>query len=131
MKEAMHNLYQETLMNHYRKPRNKGIIQNPDFCSGSYNPLCGDAVSMGGIITDDILTAIMFEGKGCVISQAGASLLTQKASGRSIGEINDFDANVMQSLIGISLGPTRLKCALLPLHALQEGLKKYVQTKRG
>ncbi len=127
----MHNLYQETLMDHYRNPRNRGVINNPDFCSGSYNPSCGDAVSMEGMITDGTITKVFFEGKGCVISQAGASLLTQKARGCSIAEINAFDTTFMQSLVGISLGPTRLKCALLPLHALQDGLKKYAQTKKG
>lgn len=125
----IHNLYQETLMDHYRNPRNRGAIPNPDFSSGVYNPSCGDAISMEGIIAEGAIRQLVFEGKGCVISQASASLLTQKVMGYTIHDVTALDTPFMQSLVGMSLGPTRLTCALLPLQALQDGLKKYTQTK--
>lgn len=125
----MHNLYQETLMDHYRNPRNKGVITNPDFASGMYNPSCGDAISIEGTLKNNTVTCLMFEGNGCVISQAGASLLTERARGCSVDDIALFDAAFMQSLMGVTCGPTRLKCVLLPLQALQAGLHKYEKTK--
>lgn len=129
MKESMQNIYHQTVMDHYHNPRNKGVLPMPDFRSGSYNPSCGDAVCVQGTIHDNKITSVMFEGTGCVISQAGASLLMQKANGCSLQEIATFDALFMQSLLGMTLGPTRLGCALLPLQALHDGLKKYHQTK--
>ena len=118
----MLNLYQEALMDHYRNPRNRGLIENADFFSGRYNPSCGDAVSLAGTIQDGTLAACSFEGKGCVISQATASMLTQKVVGMAVSEIANLDAAAITKLIGMSLGPTRLKCALLPLEALQGGI---------
>ena len=118
----MLNLYQETLMDHYRNPRNHGSLTNPDFASGRYNPSCGDAISIAGRLEKGLVTACSFEGKGCVISQATASLLTQKVTGMRVGDIQSLDVDAILDLIGIMLGPTRLKCALLPLEALQGGI---------
>lgn len=120
----MNALYKDVLNDHYRNPRNKGTLENPDFASGDSNPSCGDAVAMQGFITDGKVTAVVFEGVGCVISQATASLLTQNVVGKTIEEILALSAEDIQTMIGISLGPLRLKCALLPLYALQQGLKK-------
>lgn len=116
------NLYQELLMDHYRNPRNRGSLEKPDISSGMVNPSCGDAVSMQATIKDGHIVACRFEGAGCVISQATASMLTEKASGSSIQEVEALDGAEMQKLIGMELGPTRLKCALLPLEALKKGL---------
>lgn len=120
------NVYQELLMDHYRNPRNRGTLGSPDFSSGQYNPSCGDSVSMQGHVIDSVLTTVAFEGKGCVISQATASLLTQKSLQQSLDVIMNLDKNAVLSMIGIQLGPTRLKCALLPLMALQDGIKEYL-----
>lgn len=120
-------LYQEELMDHYRHPQNKGHLYNPDFFSHEHNPSCGDAITMEGNVVNMRLVEIAFEGKGCVISQAAASMLTTLSKGKSITEILGFDANTMRSLIGIDLGPMRLKCALLALQALQQGIATYMQ----
>ncbi len=118
------NMYQEALMDHYRNPRNRGTLALPDFSSGMANPSCGDAVSLHGILTHGVIEVCLFEGKGCVISQATASLLTEKVRGKTIAEVATLNADAMQTLIGMQLGPTRLKCALLPLEALKNGLQK-------
>ncbi len=119
------NLYQETLMDHYRHPRNRGQLERSDFASGSFNPSCGDAVSFAGCVAGGHLIKVAFEGTGCVISQATASMLSLAARGKSCEQLLGLDKDDVLSLIGMSLGPTRLKCALLPLQALQKGLAEY------
>src|ERR1700722_11303177 len=106
-------LYQEELMDHYRFPHNKGQLEKPDFNSGHHNPSCGDSIQLQGCIYKGILTSIAFEGKGCVISQAAASMLTQEVKNKDITQILTFDASFMCALLGIELGPMRLQCALL------------------
>ncbi len=120
-------LYQEELMDHYRHPRHRGTLQRPDFSTGEYNPSCGDSVSVQGNIKQNELIAIAFEGAGCVISQAAASLLAEYALNRSLDELAALTADDILKLVKIPLGPTRLKCALLSLHALKEGIKQYKQ----
>lgn len=116
------NLYHDILMDHYRNPRHKGIIANPDFDSGEHNPSCGDTVSCTGSVRDGILVAGGFQAQGCVISQAAASLLFEHAMGKSVAEIMAYDAELMQQLVGTRLGLTRLRCATLSLSALHKGL---------
>lgn len=118
-------MYQEELMDHYQRPRHRGRLERPDFDTGQYNPSCGDAISIQGVIRDGILESVAFEGKGCVISQASASLLCEHLLHRSVDEIEKFSTADMIKLVKIPLGPIRLKCALLALHALQEGIHKY------
>lgn len=120
----MESLYQEIIIDHYRNPRNKGTLVNPDFTSTQHNPSCGDSISWVGRVQDGRITALGFEGAGCVISQATASLLSEAVINKSIKDIMDLDSSFMISLIGISLGPTRLKCALLSLEALKDGLRR-------
>jgi len=121
----MSSLYQAELLDHYRNPRNRGELAHPDFSSGQYNPSCGDKVQFQGCIAQDRLSAIAFTGVGCVISQATASLLGERVLGYSSAHILNLDKHFITELIGMELGPTRLKCALLPLEALQLGLAEY------
>jgi|SRR5579872_6796972 len=121
----MTQLYQYQLMDHYRNPRNQGTLEGPDFKSGVFNPSCGDSVAIEGVITDQVITHVAFQGSGCVISQATASLLTQAVKGKAVDEVALLDRDWVMRLIGIELGPVRLKCALLPLEALHEGIKQY------
>ncbi len=119
------NIYQELLMDHYRHPRNCGKLENPDFSSGDYSPSCGDSVTLQGTIADQIIKKVVFTGKGCVISQATASLLTEWCIEKSIGQIVDLTKEDIQKIVGMPLGIMRIKCALLPLIALQKGLLTY------
>jgi nitrogen fixation NifU-like protein len=121
------NLYKEEMLDHYRYPRNRGTLDQPDFCSGEVNPSCGDSVEITGKITDAVFGELFFTGTGCVISQATASMLVEHFQGKSIELALQADKEVILALIGIELGPTRLKCALLPLIALQQGIKWYQQ----
>jgi nitrogen fixation NifU-like protein len=125
------NLYQAALMDHYRHPQNRGELENPDFISDEHNPSCGDSISMQGHIKNDKINAIAFQGKGCVISQATASMLTQECKDKGLDEVLGLDASFVLILIGMNLGPTRLKCALLPLQALHQGIISYKKNKSG
>ena len=120
------NLYQDVLLDHYRNPRNRGALAHPDFQSGEDNPSCGDSINMYGRVENGRLVAVSFEGIGCVISQAAASLLTLEVIGKELHEIMKLDADFMRKLVGIELGPTRVRCALLALGALHKGIKEYL-----
>ena len=123
------NLYHDLLLDHYRHPRGKGRISHAHFSSGHYNPSCGDTVLIYGTLDDPRvnIAALGFEGSGCVISQATASLLVSTYASRSVDEVLALQSSDVCSLIGMQLGPNRLGCALLPLQALQEGLKSLLK----
>ena len=119
------NIYQEELINHYRRPRNLGRLENPDLNSGSFNPSCGDAVGFDAYISEGAIKEIKFYGHGCVISQATASMLTEKCKSMSLDIATKLKKEDIITMISIDLGPTRLRCALLSLEALQNGIKEY------
>lgn len=121
------NLYQQELLDHFHNSRLRGILQTPDIISAEYNPSCGDAVSITGQVVDGTIVSIRFTGTGCVISQATASLLCEFVQGKTIEEVQRLTSDSLLALIKISLGPTRLKCALLSLYALQQGISEYRQ----
>ena len=125
----MKKLYAQHLQDHYQNPRNIKKLQNPTFCSCQKNHSCGDKVSIEGIITNDIVADLFFQGEGCVISLATASILTEFCKGKNISEILNLESRDILKLIGIELGISRLRCAVLPLIALQDGIKSYIKTK--
>lgn len=116
-------MYKIVLFDHYKTPRNKGILDSPHFSSQLANPSCGDVVSFQGKTTQEIVTAIAFSGTGCVISQATASLLGEYVLNKPISQILLLNKDFIEKLIGMQLGPLRLKCALLPLETLQKAIQ--------
>lgn len=123
------DLYKEELLDHYRFPRHKGRLINPDFVSGHYNPSCGDQVSFEVKIENNYISEIAFDGTGCVISMATASMLAQLVKNKPTVYAAQLSSQDILDLIGMELGPTRLKCALLPLEALQQGLQDFLNKK--
>ncbi len=121
----MLNFYQEVLMDHYRNPHNQGKLKNPDFSAEQRNSSCGDEVFIEGLIANNILTSIAWQGKGCVISQATASMLSDQAKNKSLEAVLDLDKDDLIAMIGMPLGPVRLLCGLLSLTALQAGIRDY------
>ena len=117
--------YQEHLRDHYYNPRNKGTLENPTIRTGLCNPSCGDSVFFDILIQNDTVQTCMFEGKGCVISMATASLLTEYVGNKTLSAVQEMTSQEVLLLLGIELGPTRLKCALLSLEALQKGICSY------
>lgn len=122
------NIYQQELLDHYHHSRFKGELEHATISSEEHNPSCGDRVSFQLRIDDGRLTQIMFQGAGCVISQAAASMLCESSLEQQLSTLMERDAAWMQKLVGIPLGPTRFKCALLPLQALQQGIKTYLSS---
>jgi nitrogen fixation NifU-like protein len=121
----MLNLYQEILMDHYRNPRNHGIIAQCNFSAQQRNSSCGDEVTFMGVVDHNSLVGVAFQGKGCVISQAAASLLSEKVTGMSLEDILALDKDDLIAMLGMQLGPVRLLCGLLSLTALQDGIREY------
>jgi nitrogen fixation NifU-like protein len=122
-------LYQEELMDHYKYPRNNKTIENPDFAISELNPSCGDRIAIAGKISENIISDLGFSGSGCVISQATASMLTEHCLGKTVELALGLSKNDIIAMVGLEMGPTRLKCALLSLQVLQHGLLSLQETK--
>lgn len=123
---GLHNLYQQEILDHYQNPRNFGLFSTFDFISPVYNPSCGDSVTICGLVKDGKILKIGFEGKGCVVSLAMASKLTEYVGNKKIDEILDYNEDLVEQLLNMELGIKRMQCGMLPLQALQKGIKTYV-----
>jgi len=120
----MNHWYEQDLINHYRHSPYKGELEHYSFASQAYNPSCGDSISFQVLVKDDLITAIRFQGVGCVISQAAASLLCEQVCGKPLSVVMNISSDDMLALIKIPLGPTRSRCAFLALEALQSGMRE-------
>jgi nitrogen fixation NifU-like protein len=120
------DIYREIILDHYRNPRNKGKLPDADVSIHDSNPLCGDEIDMHLKVDGDKIRDVKFEGRGCAISQASASMLTEMVMGKPLTSIKDLSKNDILENIGLtSLGPARIKCALLSLKVLKLGMVKY------
>lgn len=115
------NIYQEELLDHYENPSNYGTLPNPDVSHEEDNPLCGDRIRIDLGVEDGIIKEVRFSGHGCTISLAAASMLTEEIAGKSLAEVKQLSRDDILEMIGIPLGPVRVKCALLPLKVLKAG----------
>lgn len=116
------SFYREQIMDHYRNPRYRGHLDAPTAAYEELNPLCGDMIRMEIIATDGTLADARFDGHGCAVSQASASMLLEEVVGKSLGEVAAFGREELFELIGVPLSPARMKCALLPLDVLRVAL---------
>lgn len=117
----MDDIYRDYILDHFKNPRNYGELEKPDISYSDSNPLCGDEIKIDIKIEDGKVSDIKFSGKGCAISRASASILTETIKGLSLDEVKKFGRNEMLELLGIPLTPVRVKCALLPLKAVKAG----------
>jgi len=119
-------LYREVILDHYKNPRGHGLIEHPDAEAEGQNPLCGDEVSIYVAFGEDgdTIDEVKFSGRGCAISQAATSMLTELVQGRSAQEVASLPRDELLDEIGIPLTPVRLKCALLGLSTLKLALHK-------
>lgn len=115
------NIYQEELLDHYENPSNHGTLPEPDISHEEDNPLCGDRIRIDLGVEDGIIKKVRFSGHGCTISLAAASMLTEEIEGKSLAEVKQLSRDDILEMIGIPLGPVRVKCALLPLKVLKAG----------
>ena len=118
----MDALYREAILDHYKYPRHKGHLDNPDVSYFDHNPFCGDEITLELKIEDGMVVDAAFDGRGCAISQASASMMTEEIIGKSLDELKSWTKDDILELLGIEIGPVRLKCALLPLKALKAGV---------
>lgn len=116
------DIYRENILDHYKHPRHHGTLTNPDITYEDANPLCGDHLRMDLRVKDGKVEEVRFSGHGCSISQAAASMLCERIEGRPIEEIKQLTRDDVLEMLGIELGPVRLKCALLALKTLKAGV---------
>ncbi len=116
----MDDFYREFILDHYKNPHNFGELPDATHRYHDTNPLCGDEITMYlKIGADDRVDDVRFSGKGCAISQASASILTDEVKGKTLDELKAIDRDHVLENLGITLTPARLKCALLSLKALK------------
>lgn len=116
------DLYREHILDHYKHPRNFGHLDGANVSSEEINMSCGDKIRMEIIVNDNLIKDIRFSGEGCAINQASASMLTEKVKGLHIDEVMKFDLQYVETLLGTALTPSRVKCAMLPLEAIQKAI---------
>ncbi len=119
---GMSRMYQQELMDHYRNPRHSGMLSAPDFVGDDHNPSCGDRITISGKVSGAAVAQLGFKATGCVLSQASASILSEHCATKSVNEVLAFSKDEFLELVGIPLGPNRVKCCLLSLFALQEAI---------
>jgi nitrogen fixation NifU-like protein len=118
-------LYREVILDHYKTPRNHGLLHPNDAVAEGQNPLCGDEVTVSVRFGEgDVIEGVGFEGRGCAISQAATSMLTDLVKGRTAQDVALMSKDELLDEIGIPLTPVRLKCALLGLGVLKVALHK-------
>jgi nitrogen fixation protein NifU and related proteins len=115
-------LYRENILDHYKHPRNRGTLEHPDITYEDANPLCGDQLRIDIAVEDGKIAQIRHSGHGCSISQAAASMLCERMEGRPLEEVKQLTRDDVLEMLGIELGPVRLKCALLALKTLKAGV---------
>lgn len=146
---SLDELYKEVILDHYQHPRNRGQLETPDVATRGHNPLCGDEILLSLNVDDGTVSAIAFSGRGCSISQASASMMTESVKGRSLQHAERLAQAVramlagegspealgedeeLQALQGVKRYPVRIKCALLPWTALEEALQLYQRAQGG
>ena len=124
----MDDMYREIILEHYKYPHNAGTLEHPDITHEEHNPLCGDRIRIDLQVESGIITDVRFQGRGCAISQASASLLTDELKGKSVEDVRAITKDDLLDLLGVPLdkNPVRIKCALLSLKTLKAGVYKYL-----
>ena len=121
----MDNLYRDFILEHYRNPHNKGQLDPHDLHFADSNPTCGDEMSMTLVLdpAKQAIADVAFDGRGCAISQASASILTDGLRGQSLEQVRDMNPKDLLDELGVPIGPARLKCALLAYKVLQGAVR--------
>ena len=118
----MDDLYRENILDHYKNPRNSGHLEHPTAQADGVNPLCGDELHVELMVEDGVVTDVRYHGRGCAISQAAASMLSDQIKGRPVAEVQALGKDDVLEELGIPLTPIRLKCALLSVGVLKVAL---------
>ncbi len=121
------DLYRQQILDHYKNPRNYGELAEPTFSHLGENPMCGDTIEIDIILDDDeeTIQRVAFRGEGCAISQASASMLSERLPGMSIEELQAMDRDDVIEMLGVDISPMRVKCAVLAEKVAQDGAEIY------
>ena len=120
------DIYQENILDHYKNPRNKGRIENPTYKASDLNPFCGDKLEITLKVKAGKIQDICFDGQGCAISIASASILTEIVKGKDLQQVRNMTKQDLLEELGIELSAIRIKCALLSLKVLKLAAYKEV-----
>jgi len=119
------DMYRQQILDHYKNPRNYGEIEEPTYSHVGENPMCGDEITVDVVLEDDEIEQIAFRGDGCAISQASASMLSEKLTGASVEELVAMDRDDVIDMLGVDISPMRVKCAVLAEKVAQDGYEIY------
>ncbi|MEF8830236.1 MAG: iron-sulfur cluster assembly scaffold protein [Halobacteriales archaeon] len=121
------DMYRQQILEHYRNPRNYGELEDPTFSHVGENPMCGDEITVDVDLADDgeTIERVAFRGDGCAISQASASMLTEKLPGMTLDDVADLDRDDAIDMLGVDISPMRVKCAVLGEKVVQDGVDIY------
>jgi nitrogen fixation NifU-like protein len=119
------DMYRQQILDHYKNPRNYGEMEDPTFSHVGENPSCGDTIRVEVRLEDDDETIeyVTFSGDGCAISQASASMLSEKLRGKTLEELTEMDTDDIVDMLGVDISPMRIKCAVLARQVAQDGAK--------
>jgi len=118
-------MYRQQILDHYRNPRNYGEIEDATYSHVGENPMCGDEIAMDVVLEDDVIQRVAFRGDGCAISQAAASMLSERLPGTSLEELAEMDRDDVIDMLGVDISPMRVKCAVLAEKVAQDGADIY------
>ena len=118
-------IYKENILDHYKHPRNFGNLKNYTFKSKEFNPVCGDEIEIFIKFEDGKIIEAKFIGRGCAISQASVSMLTDYLESKTLNQVKSLSKEDILEMLGIQIGIVRMNCALLPLKALHSGVEEY------
>jgi nitrogen fixation NifU-like protein len=121
------DMYRQQILDHYKSPRNYGELEDPTFTHVGENPMCGDTIEMDVVLDDEeeTIERVAFRGDGCAISQASASMLSEKLQGMAIDDLEELDRDDVTDMLGVDISPMRVKCAVLAEKVAQDGADIY------
>ncbi|WP_132058966.1 Fe-S cluster assembly sulfur transfer protein SufU [Halorussus amylolyticus] len=121
------DMYRQQILDHYKNPRNHGELDEKTYSHAGENPMCGDEIAIDVKLDDDeeTIERVAFRGDGCAISQASASMLSQKLPGMSVAEMREMDRDDIIDMLGVDISPMRVKCAVLAEKVVQDGVEIY------
>jgi nitrogen fixation NifU-like protein len=121
------DMYRQQILDHYKSPRNYGELEEPTYSHVGENPMCGDTIEMDVVLDDPdagdeaVVERVAFQGDGCAISQASASMLTEELRGKTVAELEAMDRDDVIDMLGVDISPMRVKCAVLAEKVAQDG----------